>query len=373
MGLPLAVAHRTAPVSRAPQRASRHTADPRTAFWGAFRPADGRERQQPGQILLTRRAVRGRDRTRRHVHPRPEEHARTRRPAQLGRLAPDAGGGLRDWRRDGTVRTWSAAALSTHKDLVVVKSGRMHRPTPVTFCAYSEQLIWTAAADGNVRAYPASGPFSRAAIEFPSGIDADSEISSMAFADSQLISRSTDGMLRIWDTRSIKQQKGTAHPVASHSLPCKYPETQVVLSPTSDFFLTGTQGSPDSLQIFSTSSRELVKSIDVGPAISVCWHPQLNQIFAGLEDGRVAVLYDTVLSRKGALLPGTKSHPPKQPLAPCTRRIPSLSLTASMTACVRGSGMLHLCPLYSQRLLLLDTGLVAGLVRMQPQRSSGLF
>lgn len=208
--------------------------------------------------------------------------------------------------RDGTVRTWSTAALSTHKDLVVVKSGKMHRPTPVTFCAYSEQLIWTAAADGNVRAYPAGGPFSRPAIEFHSGVNAGSEISSMAFADSQLISRSTDSMLRIWDTRSTKQQKGTVHPVASHSLPCKYPETQVVLSPTSDFFLTGTQGATDSLQIFSASSHELVKSIDAGPAISLCWHPQLNQIFAGLADGRVAVLYDSVLSRKGALLSSAK-------------------------------------------------------------------
>ncbi|KAG5358867.1 WD repeat-containing protein 70 [Yarrowia sp. E02] len=86
-----------------------------------------------------------------------------------------------------------------------------------------------------------------------------------------------------------------------------------------DEVVTATAYSPDSKYIVAVSETsfrildssdlaEVYKSKLVSPAKTVVWHSALNQIFFGLENGQIQVLFSPELSTKGALAVLERGH-----------------------------------------------------------------
>lgn len=106
-----------------------------------------------------------------------------------------------------------------------------------------------------------------------------------------------------------------SHPRVSHShffLSHIFFEKKVIFSPDERFIVTGTSA-PErpkegggSLVFIDRQSLAIVKRIgNPTSVVTVAWHPQLNQIFAGGGDrhaGEIRLLYDPERSKKGALL-----------------------------------------------------------------------
>ncbi|EOD05170.1 hypothetical protein EMIHUDRAFT_453702 [Emiliania huxleyi CCMP1516] len=93
-------------------------------------------------------------------------------------------------------------------------------------------------------------------------------------------SRSTDGCLKLWDTRRLD-----APLAAWGDLPALLP-------------MTGCDFSPD-------GSVE----VDGASVVPLLWHPRLNQIVIGNADGKAYTLYDPTVSEKGALFCSVKAAP----------------------------------------------------------------
>jgi WD repeat-containing protein 70 len=147
----------------------------------------------------------------------------------------------------------------------------------------------------------------------------DEDITSLCFNQEdgryQMLSRSCDGTLKVWDLRNANKPLKVFD-----NLPTSYGETTVSYSPNGSKFFTGCDGdeskqeSTGSLQIFDAVKLERVAKIASSEQNVVCalWHARLNQIFvgSGTNDkklgarGKCNILYDTTLSTvgKGALL-----------------------------------------------------------------------
>ena len=149
----------------------------------------------------------------------------------------------------------------------------------------------------------------------------DEEISSLCFNEEdgrhQMLSRATDGTLKVWDLRNAQK------PVkVFDDLPASYGETTVAYSPNGSKFFTGCDGedvgkissSTGSLHVFDSQTLERVAKISSSEQNVVCatWHQRLNQLFVGSgtndrklgSRGKVSLLYDTNLSAvdRGAML-----------------------------------------------------------------------
>jgi len=69
-------------------------------------------------------------------------------------------------------------------------------------------------------------------------------------------------------------------------------------------------GTKSSSKTKSTAILDPIVELDVAPNASVLgvqWHPKLNQIALGTSDGIIQVLYDPILSTKGALMPTSRA------------------------------------------------------------------
>ena len=151
----------------------------------------------------------------------------------------------------------------------------------------------------------------------------DEEITSLCFKEEdgrhQMLSRATDGTLKVWDLRNAQK------PVkVFDDLPASYGETTVAYSPNGSKFFTGCDGqdgggkssssSTGSLHVFDAQTLERVAKISSSEQNVVCatWHQRLNQLFVGSgtndrklgSRGKVSLLYDTNLSAvdRGAML-----------------------------------------------------------------------
>ncbi|GBF89454.1 hypothetical protein Rsub_02026 [Raphidocelis subcapitata] len=241
---------------------------------------------------------------------------------------------------DGTVRiwdTWNLAQKTVIKPTLAAP-GRVS----VTSCAYNSdgRLIAAGLMDGTIQVWSVGGKFGRSAaigavqpptaqhiekqgwsyVSKPSQVarrahEPQTEITGLAFTqdDTTLVSRGTDGTLKIWDLRAFKSPLKTFE-----GLPANYSTTNVALSPDERLVLTGTAapdtrgaggGGDGSGAVVFIDRRELrvVRALGVpAHAAAVAWHDRINQIFVGVGNRRCGgthVLYDPTLSERGALLP----------------------------------------------------------------------
>ena len=132
-----------------------------------------------------------------------------------------------------------------------------------------------------------------------------SSISSISFSHSgqYLYTRGMDDTLKLFDLRNFKA------PVASVSnLPNFFEHTNTTFSPDQKYILTGTSTKKNEgvgkIVVLRTSDLERVRELDMGPSscVKLEWHSRINQVFAGLSDGSVQVLYSPYSSVSGIKL-----------------------------------------------------------------------
>ncbi|KAL4433682.1 hypothetical protein ABPG75_000123 [Micractinium tetrahymenae] len=240
---------------------------------------------------------------------------------------------------DGTLRVWDVMEI-TQKTVVkpqLAKPGRVS----VTSCAYSAdgRLIAAGLQDGTIQLWDVRGKFGHSAavglVPVPKAQQplfgkqtwtyssapgqiarnahaAGSDITCVRFSLSvqNLLSRGEDGSIKLWDLRKFKQPLRTAD-----GLTCNYHNTQCCFSPDEKQVLTGTSAegkdSSGALVVLSADTLEKVGEVEVdGSAVSVQWHPRINQIFVGCggrTGGCVRTFYDSKLSSKGALMAASRA------------------------------------------------------------------
>ena len=111
-----------------------------------------------------------------------------------------------------------------------------------------------------------------------------------------------DDSMKLWDIRM------TAKPVLLwDDLPNLSSKTNIALSPDQKIIVTGSSVRKNygngTLHGFCTTTGRRVCEVPVGPSsvISTFWHGTLNQIFVGMADGKIEVLYNPILSKGGIL------------------------------------------------------------------------
>mmetsp|Transcript_48613 Transcript_48613/g.105396 ORF Transcript_48613/g.105396 Transcript_48613/m.105396 type:complete len:482 (-) Transcript_48613:434-1879(-) len=129
-------------------------------------------------------------------------------------------------------------------------------------------------------------------------------------------SRSTDGTLKVWDLRRFES------PLAEWGdLPCLSPMSGCDYSPDESLLVAGTAvkkgaGKPV-LAFFSLKSMQRVAQLELDGAavVPIIWHPRLNQILLGNNDGRAYALYDPSMSEKGVMFCNVKAAPKRAALS----------------------------------------------------------
>jgi WD40 repeat protein len=145
------------------------------------------------------------------------------------------------------------------------------------------------------------------------------------FDGKRLASRCMEGdSVRVWDARRLS--RSSLPMVECLNLLSLYEYSNCAFSPNGQLLCAGTSVKPLSKRKMGDKSEQRkehgkVKFYRVGgqghdkqqpiwemdiamqkSVVNVFWHAKLNQIFLGISDGSVRILYDTKLSKKGALL-----------------------------------------------------------------------
>ncbi|GIL65412.1 hypothetical protein Vafri_19165 [Volvox africanus] len=215
---------------------------------------------------------------------------------------------------DGTVRIWDTHNIM-QKTVIKPTLARPVR-TAVTTVSYNTtgSLIGAGLADGTVQVWSVGGKFGVSAavgqvlppkpqmvekqgwtyVSKPNQLIRDAhesgtEITSLCFSSDNhtLLSRGTDGTLKIWDLRRFQT------PVHVHNnLPAAYAQTRAIFSPDESLILTGTSGTRDqsveggdegAVVFFSRAKNELIRKVGMpGNVTALAWHHRLNQIFVGI-------------------------------------------------------------------------------------------
>jgi hypothetical protein len=115
-----------------------------------------------------------------------------------------------------------------------------------------------------------------------------------------------DDTLKHWDLRNFTNPVGDIK-----DLSCFHEESNAIYSPNERYILTGTSSPRNigtaSIKIYDMKTMELVDDIQTPTScVRLAWHPQLNQLFAGLSDGELRVHFDPELSRGGVMIPLSK-------------------------------------------------------------------
>ena len=136
-----------------------------------------------------------------------------------------------------------------------------------------------------------------------------STISSAIFTRSNqhLITRGMDDTLKLFDIRNFKKPVKVVSDLANF-----FESTNTIFSPDQRYILTGTSVKKNQgigkIKFFDTLSLDHVRDIDFGntSVVHLNWHTRTNQIFAGLSDGNIQVMYNPSTSIGGIQIPLAK-------------------------------------------------------------------
>jgi WD40 repeat protein len=209
---------------------------------------------------------------------------------------------------DSTVRIWDATRFKSQKSVIVVRTGKGVAKNRLTSLAWSKDgtSIYTTTMDGGLSVWDTKGSFLRPSHAInhahkPGSLGITGIATSID--GNTVISRGgDDGTVKMWDRRRFTS------PVMMRSGLVNLAEgTNIVFSPDERYVVTGTSlaESAGKLEILDRSDLTSLQSLEVAPNTSVTcvsWHPKLNQIFAGLSNGHVHVLFSPELSTKGGKL-----------------------------------------------------------------------
>lgn len=211
---------------------------------------------------------------------------------------------------DSTFRIWHCEEPKQQKLVAFVKSKMQGSKCSVSSAKFSSdgQNVFTGSEDGTIKMWPSNGPFHRPVAEVEKAHQSSTSIHlTVASTRSLLLSRSTDHTLKVWDIRKLNQKSNPVHVFSE--LPNDYPEARAIFSPDESFLVTGTSCKSKEQQygriiMFKTDTFESVYDTPLPSAsvVGLTWHPKLNQIIIGKNDGSVSILYHPEYSHKGALL-----------------------------------------------------------------------
>lgn len=220
---------------------------------------------------------------------------------------------------DSTLRIWSTSSAGQHKSIIKVRASGGLRAVPNS-CAYNREatLIATGCADGSIQMWDTRKMFVNTTHCIRSAHQKGHDISSVTFSyhGQQLLSRSLDETVKLWDLRSLKQPLHTFD-----NLYARYDTTDSCFSPD-DGMIVASQSLPQGyspehlsqLHFYNAKTFELVHKIAVneGHVVKTLWHPKLNQIFVGCGNGEIKCYYDERRSLRGAKLCVTKTYRKKK-------------------------------------------------------------
>ncbi|KRY32895.1 WD repeat-containing protein 70 [Trichinella spiralis] len=217
---------------------------------------------------------------------------------------------------DGTVRVWDYCTAKKSQSAVIKTKTKSGQRTVPTCCTFSRdgKLVAAGCNDGSIQMWQHGKLYVNTAKLIRDAHNNGHDITSLSFSydDVNLLSRSMDGSLKLWDVRLLK------HPLhVAEGLENMFPSTDCLFSPRNEYCLTGTtlkrQGHcVGDLVIFEKNSFKEVNRIEYPKeasiiyislgVIRVAWHPRINQIFCGTTSGKIRIYYNPKISNRGALM-----------------------------------------------------------------------
>ena len=192
--------------------------------------------------------------------------------------------------------------------VIPVKSKVPGGRTPITSVTMSldSKMIVGGAEDGVLRIWSTKGPFVMPTHTLENAHTPGMAISSVILKrdGKYLYSRGSDDTLKLFDIRNFKKPLSVVSDLVN-----LYESTNILLTPDEKYVVTGTSINKDTptgyIKIFNSSNLSFVKQVDMGPSsvVRLNWHSRINQIFAGMSDGKVSVLYNPSSSCSGILEP----------------------------------------------------------------------
>ncbi|KAJ3359305.1 hypothetical protein HDU91_004969 [Kappamyces sp. JEL0680] len=188
---------------------------------------------------------------------------------------------------------------------------------------HSEKLHMTAAvfnsdgrniisgdSGGNIRFWVAAGTQTRASLTISDAHAKGTPITSvqMSLNGHNLISRSMDDTLKLWDSRNPKKPVGV-----QSNLNTLHEEANCIYSPNERYVLTGTATRKDEgngyICVFDSKTLDEVGRVQLSnSAVRLLWPSKMEQLFCGMGDGDIKVHYDPQFSTKGVILPILKAE-----------------------------------------------------------------
>ncbi|KAJ8975507.1 hypothetical protein NQ317_010622 [Molorchus minor] len=213
---------------------------------------------------------------------------------------------------DGTVRTWDFYENGRqHKQIIKCRAqnGLKVSPTSVNYNREGK-VIACGCADGSLQLWDFRKSSVAPAMQVRKAHQ-PAEVTSICFSHvgDNLLTRSCDETLKLWDLRQFKQ---AVHEVGD--LFTRYDNTDAIFSPNDAVVATGLslrKGEKNGVvHFYDTANFGLVRKMQVtdSHAIKVCWHPKLNQVFVGTGKGVIKCYYDDRRSLRGATLCAVKIH-----------------------------------------------------------------
>ncbi|KAI3343980.1 WD repeat domain-containing protein [Ustulina deusta] len=210
---------------------------------------------------------------------------------------------------DSTLRIWDINNKRCQKEILVFKSKALgtagrSRMTAVAWGTPAQggnNLLVSAALDGTLVMWSGNGPFSRPAAEireahkpntWTGGIDVSSD-------GRMVVTRGGDNLIKLWDTRKFKEPLVSVEHLSTSD---EYPMTNIKYGPNSMSIITGSRTGHLHILNPGNLQPEYTTPITAGvPLVTVNWHSKINQIVTGSANGETHVLYNPVMSTKGAV------------------------------------------------------------------------
>lgn len=202
---------------------------------------------------------------------------------------------------DGTVRLWNPATLNTRQTNVIKAPNNTPRQraaiTTATWNCDGSMFAAGVKLDGSILLWKHTGNYRIPSVQIKKAHAPNAEITSICFSrdEKSLLSRAKDDTLKLWDIRSPSK------PVMEWcEMPTCGEHTDCLFSSDGKYIITGVE---NSVVCIDTSTREFIGMTEFDERVTrVMWHEKINQLFVGLSDGTVHVLFDPDMSTNGALL-----------------------------------------------------------------------
>lgn len=234
---------------------------------------------------------------------------------------------------DSTIRVWELNNPRNQKICIKVRAQGGLKAIPNS-CCYNRDATFIAAGcgDGSIQFWDTRKMFVNSTHTIRNAHQKGSEISSITFSYSanELLSRSLDETMKLWDIRSLNKPLHTFNPpVHTYKQPihvfeylyARYDTTDCCFSPDDRLVVTGESLPKDyshdkqsELVFYNAKTFEPVNRIPVTDShiIKLLWHPKLNQLFVGCGNGMIKCYYDDKRSIRGAKLCVTKAYRKKK-------------------------------------------------------------